>query len=1120
MVHTIDRVSRLTALCFLLCTGPALAAAPATEPGDFNAALFGTVSVIETAQAEPRYTPQLTDESKSTAIRLAPGGSIQIEWRQPRDIHVVRLVFAGAVPTADSVELAYWYHIWPDNGGGGWMKLDDPFNGRFVTAAVEPTTAGGDTLSLRLRPLDSTENAKAKETGFTYRRTYKVKITFRAAAEVAEAECLTDSRWKDAAVRVELGRPNDRLKFEACNARIISTERIDPATRALTLRYADNPQRRSADRGHVIVRQDGQGADFSFFVDDVLREGIVFVRDIDAYVSDGAKKLSRSSWQRPADAWDATVMEKVASMPEQSLERAATDIPPKWIPVAHMGLPNLRQEISIDDRSQIYTDYRSMRSPGQDRDRSPNLSEDRPTRTYVRITRKKPFEPPGPKRIKRWLEEGYLPIIHSQWEDDGFSYHQTIFVTTLDPAQLAKVLANPTPAGTPIGSGTHAADFGTGPTGDEAVVAMCRLEIENPAATAQTATMWLKIGERPPMNIGPDGLLVLNAPTRPRAATDLTPTWGQIDVGGKGELKYLKDFIPPQADPAARRDIIQYTISLEPHARHTIVMKVPHLEQLTPVELAQLRERDWSASCQDVARLWKQRLAAAVENYQVPDTALMNLYRANLWHVLIGTDRDPPTGLYQHGAGTYDYPNYPNEAMMVARSLEMRGEHEEARRIIEPCLISQGTRALPGNFKGKEGLLYAAAPLGYDHYTAQGYNMHHGFILWAAAEHYMWTRDKQYLEAIAPRLVAACDWITRERKATMITDPDGRRPLEYGLAPAGDLEDVDEYLYWYATNAYYYLGMKTAGDILSEMGHPDAQRIAVDTAAYAADIMTSVRESAARSPVVRLFDGSYLPYVPSRAYVLTDRSEGWIREALYCSLHLLDAGLVRPDDPLVTWILNTLEDRIFMSEESGYGPDDRLTDPKTQFFSWGGFNPQPNLLDNSIAYLKRGQIPNFLRAFFNTYGISIYPDIQCFAEACSFGMGGGPLYKTPDESKFIQWMHQMLVFEMDGNLHIGRGVPRAWMTDGKKVVLKNAATYFGPIDFEITSAAGRGELIAEISLPSRNPAHSAHVSLRHPEGRKIRSVKMNGQNWSTFDAAKDTVTVPGAAGRVRIVAEY
>ncbi|MBI4580514.1 MAG: hypothetical protein HY718_12475 [Planctomycetes bacterium] len=1106
----------------LLFLSLAVASVRAADPGDFNAAAWGTAYVATPDSAAPAHAPRANDDNAETAVDVPAGGYLHVEWRHPRDVYAVELVCRGDVPRPDELTISYWYHVWPDNGGGGWMKVDDPFNGRFVTAATDVVRTGERRLMHRIQSLETAENPAVKATGFDYRRTYKIRIAFKSDVQVAEMRCLTDSRWKPARIRIELPGAAP-AHFVGRNAEILSTKPIAVAAAVLDLRYADNPQRLSPDLGRVMIRRGGHGPGFSFFVDDVVRDGVVKLRDGRGYLCDDTKGLTGANWKPPPDAWDATVMDKVAAMPEQTLANAMS-IPPKWIPPAHLGLPNLRQELSIDPRSLIYTEFKSLRSPLDDFKRSPNLTKDDSERKYILVTRKnEPFGPASHKSIKRWLEEGYLPVIHSQWEMEGVRYDQRVFVTALDPEVTAASLADPQPAPRAFGTEGRAANFHSGLRGDEPVAILSRLEMENPTDTPVPAGFWLRITNRPPMHIDADGLLVLDAPTKPSAGAGLTPVWGQIDVEGKGELVYRKDFFPKPEKPDAPgepRDVIRYDVQLGPREKHTVVIKVPYVEQLTPDELAALKGLEWQSSYDAIVRLWKLRLRHAIENYQVPEPALMNLWRANFWHALITTDRDPPTGLYEHGAGTYEYPMYANEAMMVSRSFEMRGEHEEARRIFEPCLVSQGTRGLPGNFKTKDGLLYAAAPPGFDHYTAQGYNMHHGFILWAAAEHYLWTRDRPYLTTVAPNLVAACDWITRERQATKITNPDGSRPLEWGLAPAGDLEDVDEFLYWYATNAYYYLGLKTAADALAEIDHPDASRLAADARAYAGDLMASVRESAAISPVVRLLDGTYIPYVPPRAYVLTDRKEGWIREALYCSLHLLDGGLVEPDDVLVTWILNDLEDRIFMSDESGYGPDDGLKDPRAQFFCYGGVNPQPNLLDNSIAYLKRGQVPNFLRAFFNTYAISIYPDVVCFAESVTFGKGGGPLYKTPDECKFIQWMRLMLVMEMRDRLYLGRGVPRAWMADGKTVRLMDAPTYFGPLDLEITSAAASGEIRADVNLPSRNPARRVYLSLHHPDGKLLRSATAYGTDCPIVDVREGLVQLPVTTGRVRVVARY
>ena len=57
------------------------------------------------------------------------------------------------------------------------------------------------------------------------------------------------------------------------------------------------------------------------------------------------------------------------------------------------------------------------------------------------------------------------------------------------------------------------------------------------------------------------------------------------------------------------------------------------------------------------------------------------------------------------------------------------------------------------------------------------------------------------------RLVKACDWVTHERRRTMVPRRRmGRRPIDYGFLPAGSLEDVTDYWHWLSSNAYACLG--------------------------------------------------------------------------------------------------------------------------------------------------------------------------------------------------------------------------------------------------------------------------------------------------------------------------
>lgn len=398
--------------------------------------------------------------------------------------------------------------------------------------------------------------------------------------------------------------------------------------------------------------------------------------------------------------------------------------------------------------------------------------------------------------------------------------------------------------------------------------------------------------------------------------------------------------------------------------------------------------------------------------------------------------------------------------------------------------------------------------------------MHHGFVLRAVAEHCRWTRDEKYVERVLPKLIAGCDWIKRQRETTKVMRADGSRPLEYGLAPAGDLEDVEEYLYWYATNGYYYAGLSAADQVLGEWGNPEAMRIGHEAELYREDILRSLSAATAASPVVRLRDGTWAPYVPSRAYAYTHLKEGWIREALYGSLHLLEAGVVESNHPVVKWSLLDLEDNIFLSKESGYG----IGDVGRDFYHFGGVTLQPNLLPNAMAHLRRDEIANFVRVFYNALYASVFGDVVCFAEWVRRpGSGDGPLYKTPDECKFIELMRNMLILEQGRNLRtlrLGAGVPRAWMADGKRIVVEGAATLYGPMEMRIESHVGQGRIEARMKLPQREPADVVLLRLRHPEGKEFERVTVNGEGWDKVNRALELVILPGNVERVEVVAWY
>ena len=52
-------------------------------------------------------------------------------------------------------------------------------------------------------------------------------------------------------------------------------------------------------------------------------------------------------------------------------------------------------------------------------------------------------------------------------------------------------------------------------------------------------------------------------------------------------------------------------------------------------------------------------------------------------------------------------------------------------------------------------------------------------------------------------------------------------------------------------------------------------------------------------------------------------------------------------------------------------------------------------------------------------------------------------------------------------------------------------------------------------------AVTVKLRLRVPEGKRMKSVMVNGKNWDRFDAAEESVTIPPEmSGKVEVEARY
>ncbi len=131
--------------------------------------------------------------------------------------------------------------------------------------------------------------------------------------------------------------------------------------------------------------------------------------------------------------------------------------------------------------------------------------------------------------------------------------------------------------------------------------------------------------------------------------------------------------------------------------------------------------------------------------------------------------------------------------------------------------------------------------------------------------------------------------------------------------------------------------------------------------------------------------------------------------------------------------------------------------PAEDAWFWHPFVILPKASYNANIYLLQDDVPNFLRFWMNAYASMVGADgklwehgIWAITDPCT----------APDNGTagwFMENFRDMLVMEEGKSLWIARATPRVWLEQGKKIAVRNAPTYFGPLAYEIVSDVDHGQ---------------------------------------------------------------
>ncbi len=983
-------------------------------------------------------------------------GVAGVMWEDPRKVSEVVVTFDAPLPADARPRLEYWGSRWPlqrvpedrEPGGGdvGWWELGNWYHGGWRAADAE-AVVHDNAVTFRMRPVNAHEYPDLKEYAAPYRSTLKVRVLLEGGGEppprVKRLQVFTDSVWAETTVHLAL-KTNSATPpgVTVFNGALRDLQPDGPGAYRLRLWTTRNPDPNAFDRTLATVKPNGAPQGVTFAPDD-LKAGPLFIPSAGLAVTPGDDSRDYSALAAAQEKTrGASLYDRVKALPERTWRAAWSAMPPKR---SFLYLP-----LGADGGRHRFM----LRADGSVQFRTNNgYLEAMPGKDTPRLKGDAApldvsFNLPERPDSRAILDET-LPLAHTTWVKDGLRWEQEAFATLLDGGRTDS----------PV------------PPADAFGVCLLRFTVTNPTSAPLKAAL--------PMTWrAGDAIETLRVDER-----------GFVQAG-----KRLRAW----ADPVPGAD--GWAFTLEPNARRILTLKIPYVALTTDAEREALAHLDVDAEHAAVAGYWRRRLDESARLI-TPEPMLNTFYRAHAGHLLINSEREPGGDLRFARVGSFTYGAYGNESCMMVADLDRRGYTTEAQQVLDGWLKYQGTVALPGDFSGQDGVLYGAGG-----YEAGGYNQHHGWILWALAEHFRTTRDTDWLKRAAPGILKAADWIIRERTRTADRDD-----LARGLLPAGSLEDIADWWPWLSTNAYTWRGLDSAAWALERLHHPDAARLRREADAYHKALLAAFRAAAERSPVVRLRDGTAVPHFPSQPY-RRGRSFGWITETLEGALHLLITRALPAHSEEADWILKDYEDNLYLSNQYGY----TLDDFDKYWFGRGGVSMQACLLLEAEPFLDRDDVKPALRAIFNAIAVGYFPDVAMLTEHALPDMGDwrGDHYKSSDEANAAGWLRQLFVREEGDTLLIGQAVPRDWLKPGQRCGIERTATYFGPVSAVYEGTADGARL--RLEGPKRNPPRLIRVRFRLPDGKALRSVTVNGKAWPRVSG--EWVDLPGDIGAAEIVA--
>ena len=473
-------------------------------------------------------------------------------------------------------------------------------------------------------------------------------------------------------------------------------------------------------------------------------------------------------------------------------------------------------------------------------------------------------------------------------------------------------------------------------------------------------------------------------------------------------------------------------------------------------------------------RRWEERLPSSAAIFDVPEPFINKAVKSNIDFTTVLAEKDYENGEYCYLSGSWGYDAlWSTPAAWVGFMMDYLGLGEEVEKYDAVFAHTQGTVRPPGPaYKLHPG--YLATP---PHAKSIDWLSDHGAILTQVANHALLTGDETFIAYWTEPIVKACEFIMEYSMS--------KHEGVAGLLPPGWATDEAIPQQAVSIIGWNYLGMREATRLLHRISHPRAEEFSRFLATYKETFLKAYREIVETGPRWTDSKGDQR-YKPSTILSNEHGKRSRVTDAFYLDggpLCLVWCGLMDADDPI-------MEDLVDFFRE---GPNWALRKP----FAWSCDRPvlmheistcEPCYSYNAFHSWQKGDRQHYLEAM---YSILVGAVSQNTFISCEHRHGMmGNQFAFP-----LGFMLARLAVIDDriaeGDLHLLRFCPQAWITPDRPSKFLKMPTEFGPVDLSLQlSQDGR---TLNVAFEGKWRTDPGKIVLHVPPIPGLKNVSVNGR---------------------------